>query len=243
MEWAFDYMQREGDGGQASGAGIATRRAARSICGCPRGRSSSCSRPMTPSAARGHHRGRLLAAPARARHRPRHRLHRRGGARGDRGGGAAGGGPARRRRAGGDLGRPPVGRLARGAAGARAGRRATRARMSRTLLAALPRDAAIVTVTDAYPEALSWLGGVLRPSRARAGRGALRPVGLALRALRPLRPRRECHPGGGRGHQRPAGAVSVLAEVSSAVSRSSIRHARQAQRRAGIHLQPAAVWV
>ena len=35
-----------------------------------------------------------------------------------------------------------------------------RARMSRTLLAELPRDAAIVTVTDAYPEALSWLGGV-----------------------------------------------------------------------------------
>ena len=28
------------------------------------------------------------------------------------------------------------------------------------LLAELPRDAAIVTVTDAYPEALSWLGGV-----------------------------------------------------------------------------------
>jgi pyruvate dehydrogenase E1 component len=30
-----------------------------------------------------------------------------------------------------------------------------------TLLSALPRDAAIVTVTDAHPEALSWLGGVL----------------------------------------------------------------------------------
>jgi pyruvate dehydrogenase E1 component len=29
------------------------------------------------------------------------------------------------------------------------------------LLSELPRDAAIVTVTDAYPEALSWLGGVL----------------------------------------------------------------------------------
>jgi pyruvate dehydrogenase E1 component len=28
------------------------------------------------------------------------------------------------------------------------------------LLAELPRDASIVTVTDAYPEALSWLGGV-----------------------------------------------------------------------------------
>ena len=28
------------------------------------------------------------------------------------------------------------------------------------LLSELPRDAAIVTVADAYPEALSWLGGV-----------------------------------------------------------------------------------
>jgi pyruvate dehydrogenase E1 component len=35
------------------------------------------------------------------------------------------------------------------------------------LLSALPRDAAIVTVTDAYPEALSWLGGV-RGHRVRA---------------------------------------------------------------------------
>jgi pyruvate dehydrogenase E1 component len=29
-----------------------------------------------------------------------------------------------------------------------------------TLLAELPRDAAIITLTDAYPEALSWIGGV-----------------------------------------------------------------------------------
>ena len=35
------------------------------------------------------------------------------------------------------------------------------------LLSALPRDAAVVTVTDAYPEALSWLGGV-RGHRVRA---------------------------------------------------------------------------
>jgi len=35
------------------------------------------------------------------------------------------------------------------------------------LLAALPRDAAVVTVTDAYPEALSWVGGV-RGHRVRA---------------------------------------------------------------------------
>jgi pyruvate dehydrogenase E1 component len=36
-----------------------------------------------------------------------------------------------------------------------------------TLLSELPRDAAIVTVTDAYPEALSWIGGV-RGHRIRA---------------------------------------------------------------------------
>jgi pyruvate dehydrogenase E1 component len=30
-----------------------------------------------------------------------------------------------------------------------------------TLLSALPRDAGLITVTDAHPEALSWLGGVL----------------------------------------------------------------------------------
>jgi pyruvate dehydrogenase E1 component len=35
------------------------------------------------------------------------------------------------------------------------------------LLGALPRDAAIVTVTDAHPEALSWIGGV-RGHRVRA---------------------------------------------------------------------------
>jgi pyruvate dehydrogenase E1 component len=35
------------------------------------------------------------------------------------------------------------------------------------LLGELPRDAAIVTVTDAYPEALSWFGGV-RGHRVRA---------------------------------------------------------------------------
>jgi len=39
------------------------------------------------------------------------------------------------------------------------GERDARAHVER-LLSALPRDAAIVTVTDAYPEALSWIGGV-----------------------------------------------------------------------------------
>ena len=41
MEWAFDYMQREGRR-TASSAGSATRRAARCICGFPPGRSTSC---------------------------------------------------------------------------------------------------------------------------------------------------------------------------------------------------------
>ena len=39
------------------------------------------------------------------------------------------------------------------------GQRGERAHVE-DLLSALPRDAALVTVTDAYPEALSWLGGV-----------------------------------------------------------------------------------
>jgi len=39
------------------------------------------------------------------------------------------------------------------------GARAARAHIE-VLLAELPRDAAIVTITDAHPEALSWLGGV-----------------------------------------------------------------------------------
>jgi pyruvate dehydrogenase E1 component len=40
------------------------------------------------------------------------------------------------------------------------GQRDARAHVE-ALLSELPRDAAIVTVADAYPEALSWLGGVL----------------------------------------------------------------------------------
>src|SRR4029078_3842471 len=39
------------------------------------------------------------------------------------------------------------------------GDRGAKAHVER-LLSVLPRDAAIVTVTDAYPEALSWIGGV-----------------------------------------------------------------------------------
>jgi pyruvate dehydrogenase E1 component len=40
------------------------------------------------------------------------------------------------------------------------GEREARAHIE-TLLAELPRDAGIITLTDAYPEALSWIGGVL----------------------------------------------------------------------------------
>ena len=88
MEWAFDYMQREGqeDGEQRwhrdeKGGSVYLRLSTRPL--------DQLARPMTRELARGHHRRRLLAAPARARQRARHRLHRRRGARGDRGGGPA----------------------------------------------------------------------------------------------------------------------------------------------------------
>ena len=41
MEWAFDYMQRDGPGGRRAALASATRRAARSTCASPRGRSTS----------------------------------------------------------------------------------------------------------------------------------------------------------------------------------------------------------
>ena len=159
MEWAFDYMQREGPRTRSErwhrdekGGSVYLRLSTRPL--------DQPLRPMTRELRQEIIDGGYWLRRPEPGTRARHRLHRRGRARGDRGGGPAGRGSARRRRAGGDLGRSAVGRLARGPAGARAGATAMRARTSRTLLSALPRDAAIVTVTDAYPEALSWLGGV-----------------------------------------------------------------------------------
>ena len=67
MEWAFDYMQRDGPGGRR--AALAPRREGRL------GLSAALDAAARPAgaaddarAARGHHRRRLLAAPARARH-------------------------------------------------------------------------------------------------------------------------------------------------------------------------------
>ena len=82
------------------------------------------------------------------------------------------------------------------------------------LLSALPRDAAIVTVTDAYPEALSWLGGVCG-HRVRAlgvehfgQSGSLSELyghyGLDVNAILAA----------AEGISGPAGALSVLAEVT-----------------------------
>ena len=164
-------------------------------------------------AAPGHHRRRLLAAPAEPGSELAIVYTGAVAPEAIEAAGLLARGPARRRRAGGDVGRSPVGRLARGPARRASRATARRARTSRRLLAALPRDAAIVTVTDAYPEALSWLGGVCG-HRVRAlgvehfgQSGSLAELyghyGLDVNAILD----------GRRGHQRAAGAVSVLAEV------------------------------
>ena len=87
MEWAFDYLQRDGDGRPATSApGCATRRAARSTCGSRPARSNSRARDRGCRIPPGRDRRRLLAAPAGPELRGRDRLSGRGRRRGDRGG-------------------------------------------------------------------------------------------------------------------------------------------------------------
>ena len=131
MEWAFDYMQRDGVGGQGGSAGTATRRAARSTCGFRRGRSTSIARHDASLREDIIDGGYWLRRPEPGT-QTRHRLHGRGRAGGDRGGRPAGGGPPRRRRAGRDVGRPAVGRAGMRPSGRASTASAMRARMSRT---------------------------------------------------------------------------------------------------------------
>ena len=100
---------------------------------------------------------------------------RRGAARGARGRRCAGRRPAGARRAGGDLGRSPARRLARGAGRPRA-RREAPATLER-LLAPLAADAPLITVLDGHPATLAWLGSACRPPGLPARRRPLRPVG------------------------------------------------------------------
>ncbi len=158
MEWAFDYMQRGGDEDKEKrwhrdekGGSVYLRLSTRPI--------DQLAAQHDARVARRDHRRRLLAAPARARHGARHRLYRRGGAGGDRGGRPAVGGP--RASACWRSPRPTACRPAgtRRSASREHGDPGARAHVE-TLLADLARDAGIITLTDAYPEALSWIGGV-----------------------------------------------------------------------------------
>ena len=165
MEWAFDYIQREGaeDGGQPwhrdeKGGSVYLRLTTRTL--------DQPSRPMTPELSReiidgGYwlrqpEPGADLAVVYTGAVAPEAI--------------EAAGLLAEDRRGIGVLAVTSADRLSAGwHAAQRAreqGQRDARAHVE-DLLAALPRDAAIITVTDAYPEALSWLGGV-RGHRVRA---------------------------------------------------------------------------
>ena len=213
MEWAFDYMQRDGseDGGPGwhrdeKGGSVYLRLSTRPV--------DQLTRPMTRELRQEVIDGGYWLRRPEPGCGPRHRLHRRGGARGDRGCGPARRGQAWHRCAGRDLRRPAVGGLARCTTGARA-RASGCARARRE-----PAVGATARCRPRHRDRRLPRGPVVarrrvRPPRACAGRRAFRPVRLAFRALRSLRPRRERHPHRCRRHHRPPGALSVPADVMS----------------------------
>ena len=122
LRWAFDHIQREGDGRpdprtwlrDAAGGAVYLRLSTRTI--------EQAAARDDARAGRRHRRRRLLAARAGPQRRDRRRLYGRGRARGDRRRRADGRGSPRRRPARRHLGRPPARRLERGLRRAR-GRR------------------------------------------------------------------------------------------------------------------------
>ena len=112
--------RRTATASRPSATGCATRPAARSICGCRRGRSSRSSATMTPELRQQIVDGAYWLRKPGPNCAGDRRLHRRGRAGGDRGGRPDGRGPPRRRPARRHLGRPAQRRLDRGAARARA---------------------------------------------------------------------------------------------------------------------------
>ena len=158
MRWAFDYMQRGGDGEPASPTGCATRPAVRSTSGFRPGRRAAAAQ-IGPGLARTHQR-RLLAAAAGAQRRDRRRLYGRGRAGGDQAVGLM----AEDRR---DVGLLAVTSADRLNAGWTAASRArehglahARSHVER-LLGGLPQHCGLVTVLDGHPATLAWLGSVL----------------------------------------------------------------------------------
>ncbi len=79
------------------------------------------------------------------------------------------------------------------------------------LLAPLSRDCGIVTVIDGHPATLAWLGGVHGPQGQGAGRRAFRPDRHDRRPLSPPRHRRQC--------DRPCRAGGQHRASRSAISR------------------------
>ena len=206
MDWAFDYMQRDGGDGDPdertwlrdeTGGAVYLRLSTR-----PLEQPRRPARRRVPAGRRG--RG-LLVARAPAQHRGRDRLPGRGGRPGDRRRGRDRRGAARRGGARRHLGRPPQRRVDRRAAGAPPGpaRRALARRSAPGRAAAPlhpghgvrrpPRDAGLARRRRGAPH------------RA-AGRGALRPDRHGRGPLPPLRHRRPGdRGGGGRARHRPQG--------------------------------------
>jgi pyruvate dehydrogenase E1 component len=159
MEWAFDYMQRDGEGDpdertwlrDETGGSVYLRLTTNPI--------EQPGKRHDEDFRQGRDRRRLLAAQARAELRGGHRLPGRRGARGHRAAGASGR-PARCRRAGRHLGRPAQRRLDRGTARPARGNPAAKSHIETLTGRPAPRTARIVTVIDGHPATLAWLGSV-----------------------------------------------------------------------------------
>ena len=210
MAWSFDYIQKGGEGGAApSATGCATRPAARSICGSRRARSSRSSARSTPTCAR-----RSSTAPT----------------------GCANPGPncqvvvaytgavapeaieavglmAEDRR---DVGLLAVTSADRLNAGWTAAQRArerglvhARSHIER-LMADVPPHCGIVTVCDAHPATLGWLGAIHGHRTRALGVEHFGQTGSIAGPLSPLRHRRERDRRGRRGDR--AGPADPLSQ-------------------------------
>ena len=197
LAFAFDYIQRDGEGEAPNATGCATRPAARSTCGSPRDRSSRSNAHMTPELRQAIVDGAywlrgpgpncqvvvaytgavapeaIQAVGLHGRRSPRRR----------------------------SLAVTSADRLNAGWTAAQRARERglvhARSHIER-LLAEGPSHCGIVTVLDGHPATLAWLGAVARALPAPARGRAFRPDRIDPGALPPLRHRRQCHRRGSR---------------------------------------------
>ena len=160
IDWAFDYMQRDGEARADLAAGRATCPAARSICGSRPAASSSRRARWTPHSPTASSAAATGCGRRRRNARSRSSIRACSPSEAIEAAGAHWRRPPQRRRARRHLRRPAQRRLARRPARPRA--RATPAATCHieALLADLPRHAGLVTVIDGHPATLGWLGGV-----------------------------------------------------------------------------------